>query len=80
MTISDRMRKLMPVLFAAATVMAVISTAHAQYQVLARQGVVVRNPSAEILKVHASVQVEMRQALDEPTLPPLFMPFAPRRA
>lgn len=71
------MRKLLPALFAAATVMAVVSTAHAQYQVLARQALVVRNNSLEIFKVHASVNVEMRQALDEPTLPPVIV--LPRR-
>ncbi|MGE5186969.1 MAG: hypothetical protein ACM31C_33185 [Acidobacteriota bacterium] len=72
------MRKLLPALFAAATVMAVVSTAHAQYQVLARQALVLRNQSAEILRVHASVNVEMRQALDETTLPPVIV--LPRRA
>ena len=71
------MRKLLPVLFAAATVMAVVSTAHAQYRVLAKQAVVLRNPSAEILKVHASMNVEITQALENPTLPPVIM--LPRR-
>ncbi len=77
MTISVGMRKLVPVLFAAATVMAVVSTAHAQYQVLARQAIVVRNHSVELLKVHASVNVEMTQALEQPTLPPVVI--LPRR-
>ena len=77
MTISVGMRKLMPVLFAVATVMAVVSTAHAQYQVLAQQARVLRNPSVEIFKVHASVNVEMMQALDQPTVPPVIV--LPRR-
>ena len=74
MTISNVMRKLTPLLFAAATMVAVVSTAHAQYQVLAQQAIVLRNQSAEILKVHASVHVEMQQTLDAPTLPPFALP------
>jgi hypothetical protein len=72
------MRKLLPVMFAAATVMAVVSTAHAQYTAIAGQLQVQRTQSAEILRVHASVSLVVEQALAQPTLPD-FVPSLFRR-
>jgi hypothetical protein len=62
------MRKL-PFVLAAATLMAVMASTQIGYAATARQWQVQRTPSAEILRVHASAQLSIQQALEQPTLP-----------
>lgn len=62
------MRKL-PFLLAAATVMAVLTSAHIDYAASARQWQVQRTPSAEILRFDAANELRISQALEQPTLP-----------
>ena len=70
------MRKLLPVLATAMTVTAIILSSGAAYAQQAHELRVLQNPSAEILRFHASVQVEMRTVTDAPSVPPFYVaPF-----
>ncbi len=66
------MRKLLPFLAASMTVTAIILSSGAAFAQQARELRVLQNPSAEILRVHASVQVEMQSVTDAPSVPPFF--------
>jgi hypothetical protein len=74
------MRKLLPLLAATVTVTAIIISSGAAYAQQARELRVLQNPSAELLKVHASVQVEMQSISDDaPTTPFYWAPSAAKR-
>jgi hypothetical protein len=75
------MRKLLPLLAATVTVTAIIMSSGAAYAQQAREMRVLHNPSAEILRIHATVQVEMQSVTDAPSVPPFFWaPSATKRA
>jgi hypothetical protein len=74
------MPKLLPVLATTLTVTAIILSSGAAYAQLAHQMHVNRTDSAEILKVHATVQATMQIAMDQPSVPPfVFVPPITRR-
>lgn len=66
------MRKLLPVLATALTVTAIIVSSGAAYAQQAKELRVLQNPSAEILRFHASVQVEMQSVTGAPSVPSFF--------
>ncbi|HSD85984.1 MAG TPA: hypothetical protein VLB44_00660 [Kofleriaceae bacterium] len=63
------MRKIVPLLLAAATVVAVIGTAHTQYQLHARQLHAHLVSSGEVLRQHAISISVIEVALDQPVMP-----------
>lgn len=65
-------------LVAAMSVAAITMSSHAAYADIAREMQAQRAPSAEILKMHATVHATMEAALDQPTVP-LFI-VAPARS
>lgn len=67
------MRKLLPGLAAAMTVTAIIMSSGAAYAQQAQQLRALQNPSAEVLRVHAAVQVEMSAVTDAPSVPAFFL-------
>ncbi len=71
---------MLPVVLAAMTVAAIALSPQAAYAQMARFGQIDHTPSAEILKLHASNQATMDEALTRPDLPP-FVTFelAPKR-
>lgn len=70
-----------PVVMAALTVAAIALSPQAAYAQMVRFGQIDHTPSAEILKLHASTQATMEEALTQPDLPP-FVAFelAPKRS
>lgn len=74
------MRKLLPVLATAMTVTAIIMSSGAAYAQQARELRALHNPSAEIFRIHAAVQVEMHAVTDAPSVPPFYWaPSATKR-
>jgi hypothetical protein len=73
------MRKIGSLLFAAATVVAVIGTAHAQYSLYARQVQVQRVSSSEVLRQHAISISVIEVALDQPVMPDAIIPGVGKR-
>ena len=61
------------ILLAAISLAAITMSSHAAYADIAHQMQVQRTPSAEILKVHATVHATMEAALDQPTVPPFIV-------
>jgi hypothetical protein len=59
-----------PVVMAALTVAAITLSPAASYAQMVRFGQIEKTPSAEILKLHASNQATMEEALTHPDLPP----------
>ncbi len=75
------MRKLLPYLAASMTVTAIIISSGAAYAQQARELRALQNPSAEVLRIHASVQVEMSAVTDAPSVPAFFLaPSITKRA
>jgi len=60
-------------LLATMSVVAITMSAHAAYADVARQMQAQQAPSAEILKVHATVHATMEAALDQPTVPAFYL-------
>lgn len=56
-------------LVATMSVAAITMSSHAAYADIAREIQAQRTPSAEILKVHATVHATMEAALDQPSVP-----------
>lgn len=72
--------RMIPAVLAALTVVAITMSPQASYAQMARLGQIEQNPSAEILKLHASNQATMEQALTQPDLPPFVVfELAPKR-
>lgn len=69
MPISIVMRRIGSLLFAAATVVAVVGTAHAQYSLYARQFHAQHVSSSEVLRQHAISISVIEVALDQPVMP-----------
>ena len=75
------MRKLLPYLAASMTVTAIIISSGAAYAQQARELRALQNPSAEVLRFHASMQVEMSAVTDAPSVPAFFLtPSLTKRA
>ncbi len=72
---------MLPVVMAALTVVAITMSPAASYAQMVRFGQIERTPSAEVLKLHASNQATMQDALDHPDLPPFVfeLPAKPER-
>lgn len=66
-------------LVAAMSVAAITMSSHAAYADIARGMQAQRAPSAEILKVHATVNATMEAALDQPAVPAFIVVPAPSR-
>jgi len=67
------MRKVFPALAAAMTVTAIIMSSGAAYAQQAQAARALQNPSAEVLQLHASVQVEMSAVTNAPSVPAFFL-------
>jgi len=63
------MQKILLGVVAAMSLAAITMSSHAAYADIAHEMQVQRTPSAEILKVHATVHATMEAALDQPTVP-----------
>ena len=66
-------------LVAAMSVAAITMSSHAAYADIAREMQAQRAPSAEILKVHATVHATMEAALAHPSVPPFILAPAPSK-
>ena len=64
---------MLPVFMAALTVAAITMSPAAGYSQMVRFGQINHTPSAELLKLHASNQATMDQALTQPDLPPFVV-------
>ena len=64
---------MLPALAAAMTVTAIILSSGASYAQQAQAARALQNPSAELLKLHASTQVEMSAVTDAPSVPAFFL-------
>lgn len=73
------MRKIVPLLFAATTVLAVFGTAHAQYTLYARHLQVQRVNSSEVLRANAINISVIEVALTQPTMPDAVVVDAGKR-
>jgi len=62
--------RIFPGVMAALVVTAIALSPQAGYAQMVRFGQIDQTPSAELLKLHASNQATMEQALDHPDLPP----------
>lgn len=62
-----------PVVMAALTVAAITLSPQAGYSQMVRFGQINHTPSAELLKLHASNQATMEEALNQPDLPPFVV-------
>jgi len=67
------MRKTLPVLASFMTVAAIAMSSGAAYAAQARAAHALQNTSAEVLKLHASTQVEMSAVTDAPSVPAFFL-------
>ena len=63
-----------PVVMAALTVAAITLSPQAGYAQMVHFGQINHTPSAELLKLHASNQATIEQALTQPDLPPFATP------
>jgi hypothetical protein len=69
---------MLPVVLAALTVVAITMSPQASYAQMVRFGQIERTPSAEVLKLHASNQATMDEALTHPDLPPFVFELPAR--